>query len=347
MFDGLIGNSDVKTLLRRLVEKDRIPQAMMFCGIEGIGKKQFAFEIARAFVCTLPEAGLPCGKCSACMRTGRFTLPNSGKKDDYEFVFFGEHSDVGIVIPNKNTIYVEAIRKLVDEANYRPYEGRARVFIIDEAEKLSLTQKAAANALLKTLEEPAETTYIILITSNPSAIPQTIHSRCQTVRFSRVDSSAIEELLLRESEVSTGDAKLLARVSKGSILRASELDPDEYKEMRKVLLDVVDASVRGSNPAGMLQASETIVATKEREGFSLSINLLETLVRDIFLIKNGRESQIINSDIEPKLRSLAESLDPERLSCWIDEIETLKSNLRFNINRKIGADALFVSMATG
>jgi len=182
-----------------MVSEKRVPQALIFAGRDGIGKKCFALEIARSFVCTARIEGMPCNECPACVRSNQFNLPTSGKKSDYEQVYFSGHPDIGMIVPNKNAIYIDAVRDLEAEAHFLPYEGRARVFILDEAEKLGLSQKNAANALLKTLEEPPPTTHIILITSKPSTILQTINSRCQTIRFSPVSDKeiivAIQELL--------------------------------------------------------------------------------------------------------------------------------------------------------
>ncbi len=344
MFEKITGNQDVKARLIKMVRDGRVPQALIFAGRDGIGKKQFALELAESLVCKAKVDGLPCGTCPPCSRAVRFTLPTSGKKEDYERVLFSGHPDVGMIIPNKNTIYVDAIRALADEAHFRPYEADARFFIIDEAEKLGLTNKAAANALLKTLEEPAPTTYLTLITSKPSALLQTIRSRCQMIRFAPVDEASIESHLI-ETGVSSTDAGLLARISKGSVGGATAIDLEEYRVLRQKLMDVVETAVRGGGMAEGLRVSEEIAVLKEADGYEKSIDLLETVVRDLLLIKRQNRGQLINIDLEKDLSRMASEISAARLSAWILEIEQLKRSLRVNINKKIGTDALFVSMA--
>ncbi|MDH3530417.1 MAG: DNA polymerase III subunit, partial [Acidobacteriota bacterium] len=283
MFDSLKGNRAIKRLLERVVSEDRVPQALIFAGREGIGKKRFALEMARYFVCTDRLDGLPCGKCPACVRSNDFNLPTSGKKPDYEKVYFSGHPDIGMIVPNKNTIYVNAIRNLEEEAHYLPYEGRARVFIVDEAEKLGLSQKNAANALLKTLEEPPPTTHIILITSKPSTILQTIHSRCQTIRFSPINDSEIEDHLLETNEISTGDARLKARAAKGSIARAISIDLEDYRRLRLLLLESISSVTGATGIAAALKVSEELTGPKESPNFEENLEILQTLVRDLLM----------------------------------------------------------------
>ena len=150
MFDSLIGNATAKRQLERLLSAERIPNALLFAGPDGVGKKLFAFEVARGFVCRQPDEHKPCGNCFACMRVGEIPVPRADKGEEYDRVFFGSHSDVGLVVPYKRNLRVGSIRALETEANYRPYEARARFFIVDDADKMN---DAAANALLKTLEE--------------------------------------------------------------------------------------------------------------------------------------------------------------------------------------------------
>src|SRR5262247_471981 len=156
MIERLIGNEQVKEFLRRMIAAGRLPGALLFAGPDGVGKRQFALEVARSILCEHTEVFGSCGECSVCKRIGKFVFPTSEKKDDYERVFIGEHADVGQVIAFKRNILVEAIRALEREANFRPYEGKSRFFIIDDADKMNVQ---AANALLKTLEEPPPTTH--------------------------------------------------------------------------------------------------------------------------------------------------------------------------------------------
>ena len=255
MFTHLIGNEPVKLTLRRLLKKGRVPNSLLFAGPDGVGKRQFAIEVAKAFLCVEPADGEPCGTCSACKRADVFVFPKSEKSDDYDLVFFSDHPDLGTVIPFRRNVRIGAIRALEREANFRPYEAQARFFIVDDAEKMA---DPAANALLKTLEEPAPTTYIILITSRPDSLLPTIRSRCQTVRFAPVAETEIEEFLIRDRAFSHDEARLAARASRGSVGRALSVNAATFAAARQRMLDVLRNIIDAGNLAAALKISEEL-----------------------------------------------------------------------------------------
>ena len=224
MFGDLIGNEQVKDVLRRHLALGRVPNAILFCGIEGIGKRLFALELAKAFLCRSKNGDDACGGCPACTRAGQFQMPKDDDREAYDKVIFSDHPDVGMVTASNRILNVKAIRDLEREANFRPYEGDARFFLVDDADKMN---DAAANALLKTLEEPPAATHIILITSRPDTLLPTIRSRCQVVRFSPVASTEIEKFLIRERKLPPADAKLSARLAFGSVGRALSIELDK------------------------------------------------------------------------------------------------------------------------
>ena len=152
MFNKLVGNENVKQTLRHLLKKGRVPNSLLFAGDDGVGKKQFALELAKSFVCLEPVEGSACEVCKAWVRVDTFVIPEptDKNKDEFSKVFFGGHSDVGKVVTYKRTILVDAIRDLEKHANFLPYEAKARFFIIDDADKMN---DEASNALLKTLED--------------------------------------------------------------------------------------------------------------------------------------------------------------------------------------------------
>src|ERR1043166_5796715 len=153
MFDTLVGNERARETLRRMLERGRVPGALLFAGEEGLGKRLFALELARALNCRARRGVEACGVCPSCKRIGRFAPPPSDK-DDYNQVLWSEHGDVGRVLPFNRNIYVEAIRDLERECNFRPVEGAARVFLIEDAEHLN---DPSSNALPKTLQQATPT----------------------------------------------------------------------------------------------------------------------------------------------------------------------------------------------
>lgn len=340
MFEGLIGNQNTKDLLARLVANSRVPNALLFAGPDGVGKKLFAFELARMLLCR--DGG--CGTCPICTRIGVFDIPKPEKGDDYDTVFLSEHPDVGMVLPYKRNLRVGAIRELEREAHFRPFEAEKRIFIINDAEKMN---DSSSNALLKTLEEPPSTTYLILITSRPDALLQTIRSRCQMVWFAPVPSAEIESQLTSAEGFSNEDARLAARVSGGSVGRALSLDLAWFRQTRDQLLNVLRSTMVTGSLAAMLQTSEQLNDAKSKDRFEDAISILESLVRDIFTISKGADSgSIANADIINDLNKLAGEVTTQRIERWISDIEELQFNFLVNINRKVATDSLFVKMAS-
>jgi DNA polymerase-3 subunit delta' len=339
MFDNLIGNEDTKVLLQRLAANGRVPQSMLFAGPESVGKKLFAFELARLLLC--PDSG--CGKCPVCSRIGVFDIPKPEKGEDYDAVFLSDHPDVGMVVPYKRNLRVGAIRELEREAHFRPFEADKRIFIINDAEKMN---DSSANALLKTLEEPPATTYLILITSRPNALLQTIRSRCQMIRFAPIPTAEIERHIVSTGKFSPDDASLVARASGGSVGKALSLDIPWFRQTRDSMVDVIRAALISGNISSMLQTSEQINDAKNKDRYEDTIAILETLVRDIFaLAKGAGPTAIANADIAADLDKLSGEATTITIERWITEIEELQFNYLVNINRKVATDGLFVQMA--
>lgn len=343
MFENLIGNEPIKEAARRLILGGRVPNSMLLAGNEGIGKRQFALEIAKTFVCSDTAGREACGSCSACRRVDNFTFPTSDKGEDLDHVFFTQHPDVGMVVPYKRNVRIGAIRKLEKEANYNPYEARARVFIIDDAEKMA---DPAANALLKTLEEPPATSHIFLITARPDSLLPTIRSRCQMLRFAPVAASEIEKYLIREHGLITEEATLAARLARGSVGRAVSINVADFRVRRDRMMNVLRDAIQTGNTASLLQTSEAMNEAKNKDLFEEYLDILESLIHDVWSLRTSNDSsRLVNTDSTAELTSLARDAASNDLPDWICQIERMRERFAVNINRKAATDALFVSMA--
>lgn len=343
MFDKLIGNHHAKEILQRLLKNGRMPHSFLFAGEEGTGKKVFALETAKAFVCQNPQDGEACDVCGACRRADNFTFPKADDRDAYKRVIFSEHPDLGLVLPYNKNIFVDAIRELESEANFRPYEARGRFFIIDDADKMN---DAAANALLKTLEEPSPTTYIFLITARPDALLPTILSRCQMLRFAPLEAKQIEGFLEGTKQFAIDDAEILSKFAGGSVGRALKMDVGKFREQREAMLKVLQSLLLKQDRAVLMRAAEEINDAKNKDFYETYLNILRTLIHDVWIFKlEQSENSVVNADLKDELRRLAESAEARRLASWLSEIEILFGNLNSNVNRKIAADALFMQMA--
>jgi DNA polymerase III subunit delta' len=341
MFNQLAGNQRVKDLLKRMLESGRIPGAMLFAGEEGVGKKLFAIELAKALNCRTPQGFEACDACSSCIRIAKFNYPQSDKAEDWEQLIRTDHGDVAMVMAPKRVLKVDQMRAIEREANFRPFEGKARVFLVDDADKLN---EPSANALLKTLEEPPPTAHIILITARPAMLLPTIRSRCQAIRFAPLKIEEIEQFLARDKKAKPDAIQLRARLAGGSIGRALKSDPDEYQSRRTVMLRVLEALTIKRDRHQLLTVSEELNSAKYKDDYEAMLDILEGLIRDAWMLAVGA-TEIVNEDLRNQLGQIATRLESRDARRWIDETETLREQLIVNVNRKVATDALFLSMA--
>jgi DNA polymerase-3 subunit delta' len=346
MFQNLVGNDRIKDVLHRMLKNKRIPGAMIFAGDEGIGKRLFAFELAKSKLCHDSQNFEACNRCSACQRVDKLDLPKSLDKDNNEKIFFTNHPDVGFIRPAGKFITVETIRDLQAEALVRPFEGSdkesgARFFIVDQSERMN---EAAANALLKTLEEPPPSTHIILLTSRLNALLQTIRSRCQILRFALIDRDEIENYLNQSKKTSPNDVKLLARIAEGSLGKALLTNLELYKQQREQMLGVLESAAFSNDRARLLRIAEELNDAKLKDEYEERLSVLQNLIHDIWALRLGNENNLVNVDLQTKLVKLAENTESRQAQAWLAEIETLRENFAVNINRKIATDALFMKM---
>jgi DNA polymerase-3 subunit delta' len=345
MFSKLIGNTEVKESLGRLLKGGRIPGSMLFTGDEGIGKRLFALELAKSLNCRHRNGVEACDECSSCKRISRSIFPPFSSEDDNkERMIWSEHADVAMVRPHKQIIRVKPMRELEREANFRPFEGAARVFIVEDADTMN---DQAANALLKTLEEPPDTSHLILTTANPTALLATIRSRCQIIRFAPIPLDEVEKFLVEQKHLRPEDARLLAGTAQGSIGRALSADVETYRERRDNMLAVLSALTLTKDRAELLRSSEALAAAKDRQEYEQRLNTLEVLIRDAWALALGRPSgTIVNRDLLTALQQIAAELKSAQAAAWLKQIEELRGTLEVNLNRKIASDALLMTMAT-
>ena len=345
MFSKLIGNDEAKETLRRLLASGRLPGSLLFTGEYGIGKKLFALEVAKALNCRNRQGVEACDECSSCKRIDRSTFPPFNNDDDDKArMIWSEHPDVAMARPYKQIIRIPVIRELEREANFRPFEGAARIFIIEDADFMNLS---AANSLLKTLEEPEPTTHLILTTTNPTALPATIRSRCQTIQFAPIPAAQIEQFLIQNRELSSKDAELLARTARGSLGRACGADIESYRERREAMVKILTGLTVGGDRVELIRSAEELAAAKDRDEYEQLLDVLEALIRDAWALALGRpKDSIVNIDLASELQRIAGDLRSTQAASWLRKIEELRAALEVNINRKVASDALLMSMAT-
>jgi DNA polymerase-3 subunit delta' len=326
-----------------MLRQGRVPGALLFTGEEGLGKKLFALELARALNCRSRRGVEACGECSACVRIGRFHFPTADDRDAHKKIIWSEHQDVGQVRPYSRTILIDAVRDLDRECNFRPAEGGARVFLIEDADSLS---EASANALLKTLEEAPPTTHLLLISARPASLLPTIRSRCQAVRFAPLDAEELEKYLNKTRKRAGEEARLAARLAGGRPGIALGLNLDTYLARRDAMLGVVEALVTGTDRVRLLRAAEELGDAKNKDEYEPRLDVLETLIHDLWLLAlSADDARLVNDDLRERLLRLSAGFRPRRAALWLARVEELRTRLAFNVNRRVATDALFLEMA--
>src|SRR3954471_5667143 len=212
-FSAIAGHRPVLDLLSRAIVRQTLPPSLVFAGPGGVGKRTTAVALAQALNCERELNGDACGTCGPCTRIAR-----------------GVHADILVIEPgDSGSITVDQVREAIDRTAYRPFEGRKRVVIVDEADRLV---GPAQNALLKTLEDPPAASMFVLVTGRPDLLLPTVRSRCQQLRFGPLAPADVADVLIREHDMGSGEAHAAAAASDGSIGRALEGGADEVVEAR-------------------------------------------------------------------------------------------------------------------
>jgi DNA polymerase III subunit delta' len=246
----------VKTLGRALAA-GRVHHAYLFEGPDGVGKERTAFGLAQALVCERRMEGNAdaCGDCTACRRA--VPRPREARPIHPDVVVLErglyDPATIGRRTPETQDISIDQVRTLVlMHAAFPPHEGRAKVFIVRRAEELST---AAANALLKTLEEPGARTHFVLLSSVGDSLLPTIRSRVQRVRFAALPDDVVADLLV-ESGVDRSKAEGLGRLARGSMATALELSDPEASALREEFVSRALASLDSRDLGASLEVAE-------------------------------------------------------------------------------------------
>ena len=270
-----------------------------------------------------------CGDCSACRRIVR-----------------GMHADVQTIEPGETgSIKIDQVREAIDRAVYRPFEGRRRVTIIEQADALVA---AAQNALLKTLEEPLPASVFVLVTSRPDALLATVRSRCAQLRFGRLNVADVAAVLERSHGYSRTEALTAAAASDGSVKRALELEADAFLEARSDAEDLLqvagrDVRTRLDHARELLKGGGS--PASEREHLAARLQALSSVLRDVGLLTSGADTRFLaNLDRRSALDALARTLGPERIANTFAAVTRAYDALERNVSPKVVADWLAVQM---
>ena len=353
-FDSFLGNTKAVEAVRAMAAGSRVPGALLFTGPDGVGKKTLALMLAIAMNCErLSAQGDFCGTCARCRKAdemlaatredlARLRETKDAQRRADGLVYF----DLQLIEPITRFILIEQIRQLRHVAYSRPFEFPHRVFIIDEAQAIHWQ---AIDLLLKVLEEPPETTTLILVCPNAYELRPTIRSRCRRVPFQPVDDSQIAALLAREARVPKPQRALAMRVAAGSVAKAKTFDAAEFERRRRPWLAFLDA-VAGSHDAAHAPDwralfDSTKALAEDRDAFEETLRTGYSLLRDLVgTLEGGPEAPVVNVDIRARLKAWAANLG-------LRGIETLKEGLGQayrlqvrNVNQQLGFDTMAMEL---
>jgi hypothetical protein len=355
----VIGHHALLGLLSRALARDTLPQSLIFAGPDGVGKRLAAVAVAQVFNCrqlvrSPADDDFPldaCGVCPACRRIAQ-----------------GVHPDVIVLPPG---IKVDDIRGAIESSGYRPFEGRHRVFILDEADRLS---SEIQNALLKTLEEPPPSSSFILVTSRAELLLPTVRSRCPVLRFGRLPGVDVERMLRERHGFDASGAREAALAGDGSIARALIEASDEGAAMRELVEQVLQRVQSARSPADRLNAAVLLMepglparapaargsgrgtdsgearprtrmkpvtkAQSERDLLGQRLGALGAALRDLAALATGADAGRLSSAPSSTLPALVKGFGAQRLIAAFDAVAKAREALEQNVNPKTIVDWL-------
>jgi len=338
ILDSITDQQKPVRILKTLLRTGAVPHAMIFTGIEGVGKQHAAEAFAMACNCPTLAAALagdppvpeksdiePCGRCRSCRK-----------------IQSGSHPDILHLKPTGVAIRIPQVRELSEALAMKPYEARTRVVIIHGAQTLNLH---AGNALLKLLEEPPDRTLFILTAPQTVDVMPTIVSRCQPVHFYPVSKNRIADILQNEG-LDSKEAVMLAAMAQGSPIRARELQHKGFNRRRDwyIRASGLEAPERlKPTPCGPLLAfAEALSANKER-----ALEALDALIvwlRDLLVVRYA-PGLIVNADRLESLKHAADSTSIAWLLHGVETIQSARRSLESNCNTRLTLEVMMLRLA--
>ncbi len=335
-FRTIIGHRRLVALLSRAAARGTMPPSLLLAGPAGVGKRRVAIALAETVNClaaivTTDLERDACGECASCRRIAR-----------------GIHPDVIIVEPGETgSIKIDAVRDVIDRAQYRPFEGRRRVVIIDDADALV---PAAQNALLKILEEPPSASVFALVSALPDALLPTVRSRCPRLRFGPLSPSEIADALKRDHGYTEAEARATAADAQGSLGRALQAASADLADARATAHRLLEQTARVADPVKRIDAVKDLVGKKgssasERDQLAVCLRALSSLLRDLGILSTGADARTVaNADVQDELLRLTSAFDSARSMRAFNAVDQALAALERNASPKVVADWLVLQL---
>ena len=345
-----IGNRAAITLLNGAIKQQRVSHAYLFTGPNRVGKRTLAIDFARALNCNAQDVAAPgwgdlqpdppCGQCSACDRIARSNFA------DVQMITSATQTSKdpdARAAQRRVMIGIDLIKDLQSDAILEPYEGRVKVFIIDEANRMS---QDAANALLKTLEEPPSSVHIILTAPSAESVPETIASRCHLVRLRSVPPETIAEALIDHHGVPQVEAQSLAKMSMGAPgwAIAALNDPsliDARKQSASRIIDVIKSDLPDRFDYAFEMSREF---RRDRASALEEVSRWLEILRDIAMLQNELHQHIVFDDRIEELTDLAKKLTTPDLARATSAAQKTREALMSNAYPQLAFDGMMLQM---
>lgn len=322
-FTDIVGHDRPLNILKRALENHTLAHAYLFSGEEGVGKKMTALELAAAVNCPAAGGNGGCGQCPACRKTASRS-----------------HPDLHFIEAEGDEIKIDQIREVQADLALKPFEGAKKVLIVDGAEAMNA---ASSNAFLKTLEEPPGDALIVLISSMPRSLLQTIRSRCQEVRFHQLPRRALAQVLAQKRGISERDASFLAALAQGSLGRGLAMDSEKERAERDEILALWSRTEAMSYGEALSQAE---VFSKDRDRLERLLDIGVEWLRDAMIYHTtGDEGLLVHGYSMDMLRQWAGRFSLQRMLADMELMSMSRSLLGRRVSAQLVAENLFLKLS--
>ena len=322
-FSQIVGHQKQVEILRQALNHGRLHHAYLFVGMEGVGKKTIALDLAKAIHCSAATGDF-CGECTDCGR-----IQN------------GNHADVRIIEPlaGKKEISIQQIRELEKELNFRSFSGKKKIVILDRATLMNL---AAQNALLKTLEEPPKNSLLFLVVPNIGGLLPTLRSRCLQVSFGALPRDLVAHFLVTRRGLKTEEAEFLAAMTLGNLGAATKIDKKHFLEKRQRWLALL-TSLNTANYRAAIDAAEELASNKEALVEFLAWALCWQRDRLVYAVTQGSR-EIVNLDLISEIQQQAAQSDLESILSLLSQTAGAVGSIQRNLNRRMVLENLLLNV---
>lgn len=321
-FDAILGQQRAIRWLTRTLEKDRVAHALLFTGIDGIGKQTTAKALGMAMNCQRPVRGLACKTCPACKK-----------------MLSGNHPDLILIGPDGAFIKIDQVRDLQKRLMFAPINGGTRLVVVNDAQTMNAE---ASNAMLKILEEPPDNTYIVLTAAQTSDLLPTIVSRCQHLCFEPLSCETIANELTSRRGLDETDAMAIALLAKGSLGKALCADTQEWVGWRNGLIERME-SMANASVHKLFAFAQAIAHDKDRVQDVLDMMMI--WFRDLLMSKLCPE-KVLNRDRMRDIERASEGCSVDDLLGKIAIVSDTQRAISNNANLQLALEVMMMRLAS-